>query len=199
MWINASLKDDDDIQRQVKSLYCAANKLRGTFDQCSPAVKNTLFRAYCMPMYACQLWSKYTQTSVKRLRAAYNNAYRIMHYIPRNVSVRPHQVSHCVRTFDAVLRYNLYRFFMRYASSSNYFIRSLQMSDAFYKSSFFLIIQRSCMVETKCSSCPGIVSVFASHQYCFCVVKICVHCVHTKHKKKKCWESVLLLSRLDTY
>ena len=104
MWINASLKDDDDIQRQVRSLYCAANKLRGTFDQCSSAVKNTLFRAYCMPMYACQLWSKYTQTSMKRLRTAYNNAYRIMHYLPRNVSVRPHQVSHCVTTFDAVLR-----------------------------------------------------------------------------------------------
>jgi len=42
---NASLKDDDDIQRQVKSLYCAANKLRDTFDQCSPAVKMmTIFR-----------------------------------------------------------------------------------------------------------------------------------------------------------
>jgi len=52
VWINASLKDDDDIQRQVESLYCAANKLRGAFDQCSPAVKNTLFRAYCMPMYS---------------------------------------------------------------------------------------------------------------------------------------------------
>jgi len=38
--MNASLKDDDDIQRQVKSLYCcAATKLRGTFDQCSSAVK----------------------------------------------------------------------------------------------------------------------------------------------------------------
>jgi len=139
VWINASLKDDDDdIQRQVKSLYCAANKLRGTFDQCSPAVKNTLFHAYCMPIYARQLWSKYTQTSMKRLRAAYNNAYRIMHIIPRNVSVRPHQVSHCVRTFDAVLRTNLYRCFIRCTSSSNFFIRSLQMSDAFYKSSFFL-------------------------------------------------------------
>jgi len=54
----------DDIPRQVKSLYSAANKLRGTFDQCSPAVKNTLFRAYCMPMYACKLWSKYTCTLV---------------------------------------------------------------------------------------------------------------------------------------
>jgi len=32
VWINASLKDDDDddIQRQVKLLYCAANKLIGT-------------------------------------------------------------------------------------------------------------------------------------------------------------------------
>jgi len=62
-----------------------------------------------MPMCACQLWSKYTQISMKRLRAAYNNAYRIMHYIPRNVSVRPHQISHRVRTFDALLRNILYR------------------------------------------------------------------------------------------
>ena len=122
----------------MKSLYCAENKLRGTFDQCSPAVKNPLFRAYCMPMYACQLWSKYTKISMKHLRAAYNNAYRFMYYIPRNVSVRPHQVSHCVRTFDAVLRNNLYRFFMRCTSSSNFFIQSLQMSDAFHKSSLFL-------------------------------------------------------------
>ena len=122
--INASLKDEITIY--------AANKLRGTFDQCSPAVKNTLFHAYCMPMYACQLWSKCTLTSMKCLRATYNSAYRIMYYIPRNVSACPHQVTHCVRTFDAVLRNNLYRFFIRCTSSSNFFIWSLQMSDAFY-------------------------------------------------------------------
>jgi len=103
MCINASLKDDDDIQRQVKSLYCAANKLRGTFDQSSLAVK----KHYFMPI-ACHLRSKYTQTSMKPLHAAYSNAYRITHYIPRNVSVHPHQVNHCVRTFDALLRNNLY-------------------------------------------------------------------------------------------
>jgi len=57
---------------------------------------------------------------------------------PRNVSVRPHQVSHRVKTFDALLRNNFHRFLQRCASSSNFFIRSLQMSDAFYKSSFFL-------------------------------------------------------------
>jgi len=31
VWINASLKDDDDIQRQVKSPYCAANKFKRHF------------------------------------------------------------------------------------------------------------------------------------------------------------------------
>jgi len=36
------LKDDDNIQRQVIPLYCAANKLRGTLDQCSPAVKHSV-------------------------------------------------------------------------------------------------------------------------------------------------------------
>ena len=38
--------------------------------------------------------------SMKRFRAPYNNAYRIMRYIARNVSVRPHQVSRRVMTFD---------------------------------------------------------------------------------------------------
>jgi len=74
VWINASLKDDD-LQRQVKLLYCATNKLTGIFDQCSPAVKNTLYHSYYMSVIACQLWSKYTQTNMKRLCAAYNNAY----------------------------------------------------------------------------------------------------------------------------
>jgi len=55
--------------------------------------KNTLFRAYCMLMYACHLWSKYTLTCMMRLRVSCNSACRIMHYIPRNVSVRPHKVA----------------------------------------------------------------------------------------------------------
>ena len=112
-------------------------------------------RAYCMPMYACQLWIKYTQTSMKRLRAAYNNAYRIMHYIPRNVSVRPHQVSHSVRTFDAVLRTNLYRFFLCDAHLHPTFLFDrFKCLMLFANLHFSSIIQRSCMVETKRSSWP---------------------------------------------
>ena len=113
MLLNASLKYDDDIQRQVKSIYCAANKFRSTFDQCSPAGKTLSYPLRVNICFAnCQLWNKYTQTSAKHLRA-YNNAYRIMHYMPRIVSVSrlsPHQVNNCVRTFDALLRNNFYLF-----------------------------------------------------------------------------------------
>ena len=34
-----------------------------------------------------------------------------MHCIPRKVSVRPHQLNHCVRAFDALFRNNLYGFY----------------------------------------------------------------------------------------
>ena len=54
--LNPLLKDDDDIQKQAKSLYCAANKLRGTIDQFSSAVKNTLFRAYIACMQGVVGW-----------------------------------------------------------------------------------------------------------------------------------------------
>jgi len=39
-----------------------------------------------------------------------------MRYIPRNVSVRPHQVIHRVTTVDALLKNNTYPFLQRCAS-----------------------------------------------------------------------------------
>ena len=50
--------------------------------------KNTLFRAYCMPMHACQLWIgyMYITAGIKWLRTAYHNACLILNCIPKNVS-----------------------------------------------------------------------------------------------------------------
>jgi len=41
---------------------------------------------------------------------AYSNVYQIMQCLPRNASVRSHQVNHFVRTFDALFGSNLYVF-----------------------------------------------------------------------------------------
>jgi len=63
------------------------------------AVKNTV--SCVLHANACQLWCKYTQTGVKRLRVAYNITHRILYYMPRNASIRPYEVTYFVRTFDA--------------------------------------------------------------------------------------------------
>ena len=55
-----------------------------------------------------------------------------MHYIPRNVSVRPHQVNHNVKTFDALFGNYVHDFVRRYKSSPNFFILLFQRSDAFH-------------------------------------------------------------------
>ena len=87
-WVKCLCEKNGHLHGQVKSLcYKQAPKHIWSVLSCS---KNSLFPAYCKPMYACRLWSKYTQTNMKHLCAAYN-AYPIMHYIPKNVSVHPHQ------------------------------------------------------------------------------------------------------------
>jgi len=54
---------------------------------------------------------------------------------------------------------------------------------------FSSIIQSSGMMETNCSSCWCIVSVFATHQFCFCAAKIknvCAMYTNQTHKKRCC-------------
>ena len=145
------------------------------------------------------LWNKCANFREKN-NSTLINAYRIMHYIPRNVSVRPHQVSHCAGPLMPCYETTCIDFLYDAHLHPTFLFDRFKCLMLFTNLHFSSIIQRSWMVETECISCLWVVSVFASHQYCFCVVKICGHCVHTKHKKgKKCCESVLRLSRLDTY
>jgi len=53
---------------------------------------------------------------MKLLRVAYNNTYRIMHCVPRNLSVHPPQVNHILSGVVGLW------FLQRSASSSNFFI-----------------------------------------------------------------------------
>ena len=53
--VNSDLTDNIDIQKQVKSLYCAANKLKYQFSKCSLEVKNYSFQHFCMPFYGSHL------------------------------------------------------------------------------------------------------------------------------------------------
>ena len=144
--INQYLLDDDDIKRQVRMLYSAANKLRSRFIKCLSTIKNTLFRSYCTPLYGCHLWHNYTQYTFNRICVGYNNAYRILHSIPRFMSANEGLVAAEIPTFEALIRRNVYGFVQRCLKSPNNWIKSLMNSDSFSLSKYHEYYNRTLFV-----------------------------------------------------
>ena len=52
---NMNSQDDDDMLRQMRTLYMRSNKLLRTFHCCSIDVKLELFRSFCTSFYCCYL------------------------------------------------------------------------------------------------------------------------------------------------
>jgi len=66
-------------ERQMNLLYYTISKLRATVTQSSCSWKHSF-----MPMYACQLWCRYTQFGIIHFCIAFNNVL-IVALHPRNV------------------------------------------------------------------------------------------------------------------
>ena len=67
-------------------------------------MKNILFRARCMCFYASQLWCNYSTSALNRLKVAYNDAYRILHGMPRYHSAIESQIYYNIDSFYALQR-----------------------------------------------------------------------------------------------
>ena len=76
------LSDDEDIAKQMRTLYIRSNKLLRMFSYCTIDVKMELFRSYCSSLYCCSLWSDYRKASYKKLTVAFNNVHRRMLNLP---------------------------------------------------------------------------------------------------------------------
>jgi len=112
------LSDDKDIQRQLRYQYCPANKLRASFSRCSRAVKNVLFRSFCAPMYASQLWCNFRKSCMQRLRVAYISGRRALYNLPWRASVNSLLVQRNIPSSGALLRKNVHLFFERCRKSN---------------------------------------------------------------------------------
>ena len=130
-----------------KYQYCAANKLQASFSSCSNAVKNVLFRSFCTPMYASQLWCNFRKSCMQRLRVAYNFGCRALYILPWRASVSSHQVQCNIPTFEALLRKYKYLFLERCRKSNNLWLRALMPSDCLYSSLFFEHYNRILLCE----------------------------------------------------
>ena len=106
--ITSDLKDDRDIKRQVRPIYCRGNMIIQKFSECSVDVKNQLFRSYVSCLYCCALWKDYSTSSFNMVKVAYNNVYRALMLIKRvyGHSISSEYVNNCIDGFEATVKEN---------------------------------------------------------------------------------------------
>ncbi|XP_045772691.1 uncharacterized protein LOC123872451 [Maniola jurtina] len=80
--LSDTMKDNEDLERQRRSLAAKSNMLARRFTRCSRQVKVTLFKAYCQALYTSQLWYTYSKATFDALRVQYNNAFRALLGLP---------------------------------------------------------------------------------------------------------------------
>ena len=140
--ISDKLNDDDDIFRQVKSLYARGNVLISRFRCCSDDVKLKLFRYFISNSYGCHLWANYKQSSFKRLVVAYNNVFRKLFNIRRGTSMSYIYVCNNIDSIGVLVRKSLYSFMHRIQDSANNLVTSFKSSTFYYTSNFNMHYRR---------------------------------------------------------
>ncbi|KAJ8737185.1 hypothetical protein PYW07_000456 [Mythimna separata] len=123
--IKDNLKDDDDMERQRRSIAAKSNMLARRFARCSKSVKVTLFAAYCQSFYTCYLWKNYTQRTYHALRVQYNNAFRAMLNLPWRCSASGMFAENRVDDFYAVMRKRAASFMARIRATKNTIVKAV--------------------------------------------------------------------------
>ena len=120
-----TLKDHDDMSRQLRFLYSRCNTLLRKFGKCSYQVLLTLYQSYCAPSYCTFLWCNFNTYMYNKVKVAYNNVFRRIFGYGRRDSASAMFVSNGIDNFDVMYRKNVHRFVERINASNNSIIRTI--------------------------------------------------------------------------
>ena len=124
-----SKQDDNDILRQMRTVYAKSNTLLRTFSHCSTDVKVNLFQSYSTVLYCPFLWGDYKKKSTfRKIRVAFINAYRKIFGLPKRSSARAMYAQHNICNFETTIRKSIYGFMQRLENSTNSIICTLYNS-----------------------------------------------------------------------
>ncbi len=124
-YMTDDMSDNLDLQRQLRSIYSRGNMLLRKFSHCSYDVKIQLFNTYCTSLYCSQLWNRYTQAQYKKLAVAYNNIFRRFLCYSRFHSASGMFVENNVKSFEMLIRKNVYNFMIRVKNSENVLVKAV--------------------------------------------------------------------------
>ena len=119
-------KDDNDILRQMRTLYARSNRLLRIFHGCSTKVLIELRGSYCGLFYYGYLWTQFNKSTISKIRVAYNDLYRKILHVSRRSSASEMFVKNNIPSFESLLRKESFSFTSRLKCSSNAIISTIE-------------------------------------------------------------------------
>ena len=116
-------KNDNDILRQMRTLYGRQNKLLRIFHGCNTKVLIEVGRSYCGSLY---LWTQFNKSTISKIRVAYNDLYRKILHVSRRSNASEMFVKNNIPNFESLLRKETFSFTSRLKCSSNAIISTIE-------------------------------------------------------------------------
>lgn len=138
--ISDDFTDDQDIKRQMRSVYTKANMLNMRFHKCDYIVKVNLFQCYCTNFYCSQLWWNYGSNTYSKIKVDYNNSLRRFLGYNYGCSVSGMCLENNIEHFEVARRKFMHKFIKRVLASQNQLIGAIV-------SSTFMYLRSSCSRE----------------------------------------------------
>lgn len=125
--INSKFSDDDDIQREIRSLYMRVNIIARKFKYCSSTVKVILFRCYCICFYDVSIWARYSCGIMDKFRSSYIKCMKFFFGYSRRDSVTSMLISIGLPSIDTLLHNAVVSFNRQLLQCNNVIVKHLQL------------------------------------------------------------------------
>ncbi len=131
--IREDMSDDDDIRRQMRSVYAKGNGVINKFKLCSPIVKTQLFRAYCSHFYCSTTWANYRNPIMNKLSVAYKTVFRNFFNVSTGTcSTTQKMLLYNCDPMPVILRKLLFSFRKRLLCSRNNVLQAILQSSFYH-------------------------------------------------------------------
>ncbi len=143
VFLTDDCSDDEDVTRQMRSIYARGNALIRNFKHCSDEVKSLLFKTYCTGFYCSPLWSSYKGKTYTKIKVAYNNIFRIFMGLHGQISISKTMIDANIDPFKVVMRKCIVGLSKRLDCCDNVIVNTLYNWLGFQNSNLFNVLCRS--------------------------------------------------------
>jgi len=131
--------DDEDLVRQMRSIYAKGNVLIKNFKCCTDEIKSLLFKTYCTGFYCSSLWSSYKCNTHNKVKVAFNNIFRFLMGLGRQDSISAKMIDLNIDPFKVVMRKYIVGFNKRLDCCDNTIVSTLYNWSGFINCNLFKV------------------------------------------------------------